>query len=208
MALILELPHGLESELLAQWQQAGLIESSAPFRMDQPRDPQNMSGLEQLRLPNGLQMRLHDLLDRQDRGDKLTADERLEAEGLVELSEFLSLLQIGQAATFHIDHIIPVAAGGTTTAENLALACVSCSLRKSARQTAVDPQTGESVPIYHPQIHLWREHFRWEDVRIAGLTPTGRATVAALQMNRPVVLAIRAEEKFFNRHPPPTVETE
>ena len=116
--------------------------------------------------------------------------------------EYCGLSQTGQAATFHIDHIIPVVAGGATTADNLALACVSCSLRKSARQTAVDPQTGKDTPIYSPRKDRWQEHFHWEDVRVVGLTPMGRATVAALQMNRPVILAIRAEEKVFNRHPP------
>jgi hypothetical protein len=37
---------------------------------------------------------------------------------------------------------------------------------------------------------------------VVGLTPTGRATVAALELNRPTVLEIRAEEVFFGRHPP------
>jgi 5-methylcytosine-specific restriction endonuclease McrA len=50
--------------------------------------------------------------------------------------EYCGLSQRGQAATFHIDHVIPLAAGGPTTPENLALACVSCSLRKAARQAA------------------------------------------------------------------------
>lgn len=38
--------------------------------------------------------RLDFLLDRQDRGETLTLAERQEAEGLVELSEFLSLLRL------------------------------------------------------------------------------------------------------------------
>jgi len=42
--------------------------------------------------------------------------------------EYCGLSQEGQEATFHIDHVIPVAVGGQTVAENLALACVSCSL--------------------------------------------------------------------------------
>jgi hypothetical protein len=46
-------------------------------------------------------------------------------------------------------------------------------------------------------------HFAWEDVRMVGLTSTGRATVAALQMNRPLMEAIRAEEALLGRHPPP-----
>ena len=41
--------------------------------------------------------------------------------------EYCQLAQEGQEATFHIDHIMPVTAGGPTVLENLALACVSCS---------------------------------------------------------------------------------
>jgi hypothetical protein len=40
--------------------------------------------------------------------------------------EYCRLSQLGQEATFHIDHVVPRAAGGPTVAENLALACVSC----------------------------------------------------------------------------------
>jgi hypothetical protein len=117
--------------------------------------------------------------------------------------EYCGLSQEGQEATFHIDHIVPVVVGGQTTAENLALACVSCSLHKAARQTAIDPQTGEEVAIYNPRRERWSDHFRWEGVRLVGQTATGRATVAALDMNRPLILAIRQEEANLGRHPPP-----
>ncbi|MPZ17542.1 MAG: hypothetical protein GEV06_06485 [Luteitalea sp.] len=50
--------------------------------------------LEALRLPPGVNQRLQNLLDRQDRGDNLSAEERLEAEGLVDLAELLSLLRL------------------------------------------------------------------------------------------------------------------
>lgn len=50
--------------------------------------------LEQFQLPIGVQQRLQDLLDRQDRGDGLTSAERQEAEGLVNLADFLSLLRL------------------------------------------------------------------------------------------------------------------
>jgi len=45
-------------------------------------------------LPQAVQERLQYLLDRQDSGQELTLAEREEAEGLVELSEFLSLLRL------------------------------------------------------------------------------------------------------------------
>lgn len=117
--------------------------------------------------------------------------------------EYCGLSQQGQEATFHIDHIRPQSDGGPTTADNLALACVSCSLRKEARRSAVDPATGRTVPLFHPRRQLWAKHFRWDGILPRGLTATGRATVAALQMNRPLILAIRQEEEVRGRHPPP-----
>jgi hypothetical protein len=116
--------------------------------------------------------------------------------------EYCRLSQLGQEARFHIDHVTPRAAAGPTTAENLALACVSCSLRKWAKQTAADPETGEEAPLFNPRTQTWAEHFRWDGERIIALTPTGRATVAALSMNRPIILTIRQEEAARGRHPP------
>ena len=68
--------------------------------------------------------------------------------------EYCGLSQLGQEATFHVDHIVPVIAGGQDTADNLALACVSCSLRKAARQTVVDPTSSELVALFHPRRDL------------------------------------------------------
>jgi hypothetical protein len=115
--------------------------------------------------------------------------------------EYCRLSQLGQEATFHIDHIIPVIAGGATVKENLALACVSCSLRKGASQVAQDPESSEIAPLFHPRGDKWADHFRWVNVVIEGLSPTGRATVEALKMNREIMLAIRNEEMLLGRNP-------
>jgi hypothetical protein len=50
--------------------------------------------LTYFQLPNAVQERLQFLLDRQDAGEQLSQTERQEAEGLVELAEFLSLLRL------------------------------------------------------------------------------------------------------------------
>jgi hypothetical protein len=50
--------------------------------------------LAQFRLPEAVAARLQALLDRQDSGQPLTTHEREEAEGLVNLSEFLTLLRL------------------------------------------------------------------------------------------------------------------
>jgi hypothetical protein len=48
----------------------------------------------EVELPEGVDRRLQSLLDKQDRGEPLTEDERAEAEGLVELNDLLSLLKL------------------------------------------------------------------------------------------------------------------
>jgi hypothetical protein len=50
--------------------------------------------LTRFQLPEAVQARLQYLLDRQDEGRTLSQAERQEAEGLVELAEFLSLLRL------------------------------------------------------------------------------------------------------------------
>jgi hypothetical protein len=50
--------------------------------------------LARFRLPPGVQARLQALLDRQDGGSVLTAAERQEAEGLVNLAELLTMLRL------------------------------------------------------------------------------------------------------------------
>lgn len=107
--------------------------------------------------------------------------------------------QAGQEATFHVDHVTPVAAGGETVPDNLALACVSCSLRKGARQAAVDPDTRMEVPLFNPRRDVWLEHFQWHGRRVIGLTPMGRATVERLALNRSIIIAIREEGVFLSR---------
>lgn len=52
------------------------------------------SDLEKFTLPEGVKERLNHLLDRQDSGEPLSKAERMEAEGLVDLSEMLSLLRL------------------------------------------------------------------------------------------------------------------
>jgi len=116
--------------------------------------------------------------------------------------EYCQLSQLGQEAAFHVDHVVPRAAGGPTELGNLALACVSCSLRKWANQTAVDPDTEEDVALYSPRSQAWGEHFRWEGAIVSPLSAMGRATAAALAMNRPLIVSIRLEETARGRHPP------
>jgi HNH endonuclease len=105
---------------------------------------------------------------------------------------------------FACEHITPVAKGGETSLENLALACGGCNSSKYTKQEAIDPSSSENAPLYHPRQEMWLEHFSWstDGLEIIGITPTGRATVQALNLNRSGVKNIRKLLTMANLHPP------
>jgi hypothetical protein len=99
---------------------------------------------------------------------------------------------------------LPLSKGGTTSFENLCLACPSCNRYKAARQMATDPATQAEVPLFHPQQQAWTEHFKWNEAatEIGGLSSIGRATLIALKMNRPQLLRVRRMWVKMGEHPP------
>jgi 5-methylcytosine-specific restriction endonuclease McrA len=74
-----------------------------------------------------------------------------------------------------IEHLLPEALGGLTEELNLWLACALCA-----------------------------EHFRWSDqyAVVLGQTPTGRATVVGLHLNRPTLVRARRLWVQAGWHPP------
>ena len=64
------------------------------------------------------------------------------------------------------DHITPESAGGKDTFENLANACGGCNNNKSNLTHAIDTLTGQLVPLYNPRVHIWEDHFCWNDTFI------------------------------------------
>jgi hypothetical protein len=103
-----------------------------------------------------------------------------------------------------IDHLIPEAMGGLTEEVNLWLACSLCNDHKADRIAALDPLSGEVVRLFNPRQQSWCDHFRWTALgdRIVGLTPTGRATVVALNLNRPSQVKARRLWVTVGWHPP------
>src|SRR5205823_14284397 len=82
------------------------------------------------------------------------------------------------------------------------IACPGCNLHKADRTTAVDPATGEQVPLFHPIRQRWSEHFRFKGYEMEGWTPVGRATVAMLNLNHVRRQRIREVEEAFGLYPP------
>jgi hypothetical protein len=106
--------------------------------------------------------------------------------------------------SFEVEHIIPQALEGANDLDNLALSCRGCNSRKATRIKALDPASQKKIPIFNPREDKWKDHFAWDEdyIMLKGLTPTGRATIEALQLNRPGVKNLRVLMKLGNIHPP------
>jgi 5-methylcytosine-specific restriction endonuclease McrA len=105
---------------------------------------------------------------------------------------------------FSVEHIIPVSCGGETVSDNLALACQGCNNHKYTKTIGRDLVSGEMVSLYHPRQQRWQEHFTWNEdfTLIVGLTPTGRATVETLKLNREGLTNLRRVLYAMGEHPP------
>ena len=107
-------------------------------------------------------------------------------------------------ASFSVEHIIPTSAGGAEDPGNLAFSCQGCNNHKYTATTGPDPSDGAVVPLFHPRKELWSTHFSWSEskLEIVGDTPTGRATVTRLKLNRPNLLNLRRILLAASEHPP------
>jgi len=94
---------------------------------------------------------------------------------------------------FHIEHIVAKQHHGNDESSNLALACDRCNLYKGPNLTSIDPESGDTVPLFHPRCDAWSSHFLFRGAEIVGITPTGRATVRLLQMNGRRRIRLRQE---------------
>ena len=103
-----------------------------------------------------------------------------------------------------IDHIAPRAEEGPTADDNLCLACSSCNGHKQATTHGLDPESSQKAALFHPRQQRWDEHFAWsaDGTTIIGLTPTGRATIAVLKLNHPLIVAARSIWVNAGLHPP------
>ena len=106
--------------------------------------------------------------------------------------------------SMELDHLIPEALGGLTEEDNLWLACSLCNDSKGCRIAAEDPTTGVVLRLFNPRHQDWHEHFSWSECgsMITGRTPTGRATVVALHLNRPTLVLARRAWVAVGWHPP------
>jgi hypothetical protein len=103
-----------------------------------------------------------------------------------------------------IEHITPKAKGGNDDNENLWLSCRLCNEKKGMLLEALDPDTGETVPLFNPRAQTWSDHFTWSEdsSRIIPKTAIGRATVDVLSLNDELRVRARAIWVKAGYHPP------
>jgi hypothetical protein len=106
------------------------------------------------------------------------------------------------AAPFHIDHVIARQHRGTSTDENLALACFQCNTFKGPNIAGIDPESGALTRLFHPRQDRWEEHFEWRSAVLLGRTAVGRTTISVLEINALARVRLRESliaEKAFPR---------
>jgi hypothetical protein len=108
-------------------------------------------------------------------------------------------------ARLEIEHIIPLAQGGTDDESNLWLACPLCNSHKSDKIDALDAESNTRVPLFNPRTQVWFEHFQWAEdgIHILGKTAIGQATIGALHLSDdPDALIVRSYWVMAGWHPP------
>lgn len=103
-----------------------------------------------------------------------------------------------------IDHVQPIAMGGSDAQDNLCLACELCNQYKWTKTQGIDPQTGQLIPLFNPRRQSWAEHFAWspDGAEIIGLTACGRATIIVLNLNNKLAITVRRNWIRAGWHPP------
>jgi hypothetical protein len=99
--------------------------------------------------------------------------------------EYCRFPQSASLLAFEVEHIVAEKHGGATALDNLALACPYCNRYKGTDLGSLDPTTGILTPFFHPRTQNWHDHFELDGSLIVPRTPTGRVTVAILQLNHP-----------------------
>lgn len=113
----------------------------------------------------------------------ITAAERLAvAERAGYRCEYCRIHENSSGFSHQINHVISRKHGGSSNTGNLAYACILCNRYKGTDVAALD-RYGETVPLFNPRRHLWRDHFRLDGEIIQPLKPVGEVTARLLRLN-------------------------
>ncbi|MEM9218121.1 MAG: HNH endonuclease signature motif containing protein [Cyanobacteria bacterium P01_F01_bin.150] len=105
--------------------------------------------------------------------------------------EYCLLPQPFSMYSHEIDHVVATKHRGTTTLDNLVLACLPCNRHKGSDLTSIDDKTGKVTLLFNPRKQEWHKHFALNDGHIVGKTAVGRTTALLLQFNNLERLRLR-----------------
>jgi hypothetical protein len=111
---------------------------------------------------------------------------------------------IAEEDTFYgceADHIISEKHGGSTSADNLANACVFCNQAKGSDVGSIHWETNTFVRFFNPRTDLWAEHFELSGSGVDGRTPIGVVTARILGFNTGERVLERKTLQDLGRYP-------
>lgn len=114
--------------------------------------------------------------------------------------EYCRYPDLYSTTSFHLDHIISVKHGGTSTLDNLAYTCPICNWNKGT-DIATILADGATVRLYHPRQQVWTEHFVLKEAVISPLSRVGEATVKVLRLNDADRVIERSTLQSSGRYP-------
>jgi hypothetical protein len=119
--------------------------------------------------------------------------------------EYCRLPRAVSAMPFELEHVVPHKHGGSDALGNRAFSCIHCNRHKGSDLAGFDRATSRTklVRLFNPRKHVWNHHFSFNGARLVGKTSIGRVTIKVLNMNDPLMIAIREElmeEGAFTLH--------
>lgn len=105
--------------------------------------------------------------------------------------EYCMLLDGWMPLRHQLDHVIASKHHGSDDENNRAFACFACNHSKGPCIAGIDPVSGVITRLFHPRLHKWSTHFRWDGATLIGRTAIGRTTIDVLAINAPQRIAIR-----------------
>ncbi|MEZ4942718.1 MAG: HNH endonuclease signature motif containing protein [Saprospiraceae bacterium] len=100
--------------------------------------------------------------------------------------EYCRLPEKAAFFSFHVDHIVSLRHGGTTSLDNLAFACPICNRNKGTDLGTLVGNPPSLVRFFNPRVDNWDDHFSMEaSGEIRSKTDIGEATKMFLDFNYP-----------------------
>lgn len=115
--------------------------------------------------------------------------------------EYCRILEYLSSFDYHIDHIIGVQHGGSSSLNNLAYVCSACNWKKGPNISTILHLDGPLIPLFNPRTQDWFEHFEVKKGILEAKTLIAEATIKLLELNRDNKIEERFEMMIADFYP-------